>query len=124
MGSPATTVAEPVSVTERSARSSTGSLSVAIAGVGSDVPAAGTTRAVFTTVPVKAGSIVPVAVNVSVLLTGTVTVALMCPVPPGAPQVAPPAATQLQLTPVKVDVNVSVTTAFAAVLGPAFVTVI
>ena len=97
---------------------------MAIAGVGSDVPAAGTTRAVFTSVPVKAGSMVPVAVNVSVPLTGTVTVELMWPVPAGAPQTAPPVPAQLQLTPVKAEGNVSVTTALAAVLGPALVTVI
>ena len=67
---------------------------------------------------------VPVAVNVSMPLTGTVTVELMWPVPAGALQTAPAVPTQLQLTPVKAAGNVSVTTALAAVLGPALVTVI
>src|SRR6187455_2691091 len=85
MWAPATTFAGPVVVTDRSARSSIGSMSVAMAGVGSDVPAAGTTRAVFSIVSPKAGSAVPVAVNVAAPVTGTVTIALMLPVPVAAP---------------------------------------
>ena len=121
---PATTVAGPVAVTDRSARSSIGSMSVAMAGVGSDVPAAGTTRAVFSIVSLEAGSTVPVAVNVAAPVTGTVTVALMLPVPAAAPQTAPPVPAQLQLTPVNAEGKISVTTASAAVAGPALVTVI
>ena len=124
MWAPATTFARPVVVTDRSARSSIGSMSVAMAGVGSDVPSAGTTRAVFSIVSPKAGSAVPVAVNVAAPVTGTVTVALMLPVPVAAPQTAPPVPTQLQLTPVNEGGKVSVTTASAAVAGPALVTVI
>ena len=99
-------------------------MSVAMAGVGSDVPAAGTTRAVFSIVSLEAGSTVPVAVNVAAPVTGTVTVALMLPVPAAAPQTAPPVPAQLQLTPVNAEGKISVTTASAAVAGPALVTVI
>src|SRR6187551_1292403 len=124
MWAPATTFARPVMVTDRSARSSIGSISVAMAGLGSDVPSAGTTRAVFSIVSPKAGSAVPVAVNVAAPVTGTVMIALMSPVPVAAPQTAPPVPAQLQLTPVKAEEKISVTTASAAVVGPALVMVI
>src|SRR6478609_7454855 len=119
MSFPGTTVAGPVRVTDRSARSSIGSMSVAMAWVGSDVPAAGTTRAVFSIVLLVAELTVPVAVNVAAPVTGTVMVALMLPVPAAAP-----VPTQLQLTPSKTEGKISVTTASAAVAGPALVTVI
>src|SRR6188768_624942 len=124
MSCPATTVAGPVWLTDRSARSSIGSMSVAMAWVGSDAPAAGTTRAVFSIVLLVAESTVPVAVNVAAPATGTVTIALMLPVPAAAPQTAPPVPAQLQLTPVRTGGKISVTTASAAVAGPALVTVI
>src|SRR6188472_3126827 len=124
MSFPATTVAGPVSVTDRSAWSSIGSMSVAMAWVGSEVPAAGTTRAVFSIVLLVAESTVPVAVNVAAPVTGTVTVALTLPDPAAAPQTAPPVPEQFQLTPVKTAGKISVTTASAAVAGPALVTVL
>ena len=59
------------------------STSSSAAGVGSDVPAAGTTCASLTSVPVAVVASVPVAVKVTLPPVGTVTTVLMLPVPLG-----------------------------------------
>ena len=120
---PGTADGGPILLTARSASGVNVSVSVADALVGSDVPDAGTAVAVFASVPLAAGSIVPVAVNVITPLAGIVTVALMWPLPEAAGQVAPPRAAQLHVTPVSSAGNVSVTTALVAALGPWFPTV-
>ena len=80
-------------------------------------PCGGNTWATLTSSPVAAGSTVPVAVKTTLAPTGTVTGALMWPVP-AAMQVPPPAPMHVQVTPVSVAGNVSVTVAPIASLGP------
>lgn len=88
-------------------------------GVGSTTGGAATTVAVLLKVPVAAAESVPVAVNVTEPPTGKLTVALMLP-EPDAEQVAPPAPTQVQVTPVIDAGKVSATIEPGALLGPAF----
>jgi hypothetical protein len=120
---PGSTEGGPVFESARSALGASAFTSVLVAAVGSVVPTGGAAVAVLTSEPVAAGSIVPVAVKVTVPLAGRSTVAAMFPLPL-AGQTAPPAATQVQVTPVIDAGKLSVTVAPRAVLGPALVAVI
>src|SRR5262245_28586032 len=66
----------------------------------------------------------PATTNVVVPPDGRSTVALMAPVPDGAPHAAPPAAAHVHWILVNSDANASLTRAPAIALGPRFVTTI
>src|SRR5688500_12473551 len=103
----------------RSASTPRASVSVALllAGLGSATPPGAATVAVLLSEPVAPASTVPVAVYVTLPPAGRLTVSLMLPEPPGV-QVAPPAPTQVQVTPVKAEGKASATVAPGALLGP------
>src|SRR6266436_6355990 len=128
MGEPGTTVAWPsVFVIERSAWGVRMSVSVAelLAGLGSATLAGAVTVAVFDSVPVAAGSMVAVAVKVTVPPGSTATGRLMRVLSPTMEQqVEPGEAEQVQLTFGSAAGNVSATAAPFAVKGPALPTVI
>ena len=90
------------------------------AGVGSVTPPGSAMAAVLTSVPVAAGEIVPVTVNVAVPLDSSVTDALIEP-EPEAGHVDPDEAAHVHATPVRDAGIVSVTVAAVTVEGPAFV---
>lgn len=101
------------------------SVSLLFAELGSEVPGGGITLAVLISNPVASGATVPVTVNTTVSFGSTVTRALILPVPlagVGHKELLP-VVVQLQVTPVSWSGRLSVTVAFVAVLGPAFVTV-
>ena len=101
------------------------SVSVAelLAVVGSVVPVATATEAVFVRLPVAPAAMFAVNVYVAVPALSNVMVSLMLPVPE-AVHVEPLDATQLHVAPDRMTGNVSVTVAFVAVDGPALVTTI
>ena len=88
------------------------------------VPAGGATVAVFASVPVAVLETVAVRLNVAVPLTSRFTVALIFPVPFGAPQLEPADAVQVQVALLNVFGKVSVTVAPVTALGPALLTTI
>jgi hypothetical protein len=87
-------------------------------------PPGAVTVAVFDSDSVAAELIVPVAVYVTELPGGIVSVSLMLPDPAAVLPVAPPEAMLVNATPVIVAGNVSATVAPVAVDGPALLTVI
>jgi len=118
-------VCPSVLVTARSACGVSVSLSVAVllALDGSTMPAGAATAAVLVKVPVAPGLIVALTVKVTVPLASTLIDVLMLPLPL-AGQLEPAEALHVQLTPVKVAGNVSVTVAPVTAFGPLLVTVI
>jgi hypothetical protein len=92
---------------------------VLLPGTGSVTPAPTDTVAVFVSEPVAPAATVPVTVKVAVPPTGRSTEVLMSP-PPDAAHVAPPAAAQVHVAPVRAAGKVSVTFDAAADDGPAF----
>ncbi len=112
-------------VTVRSACALSVSVSVALsfAAFGSVTPPGAAIVAVLASDPVADAATVPVAVKVAVPPTGRLTAAAMSPLPL-AGQVAPPAAAHVQLMPVKIPENVSLTVAPVTALGPALLATI
>ena len=95
------------------------SVALLLPGTGSRTPAGGVTLAVFASVPVAPGTIVPVSVKVAVPPTSRSTVAAMLPLPE-AGQAEPAEAVQVQVAPVTVAGSVSATAAAVTAAGPAF----
>src|SRR5438552_9031296 len=93
------------------------SVALLLPGTGSATPPGGVTDAVLARVPVAAGSIVPVSVYVTEPPAGRLTVSLMVEAP-AAVQVAPPAPTQVHVTPVSAAGGVSLTVDPGAASGP------
>ena len=95
-------VAPSVLVTDRSARGVAGAVAVAVlsAGTSSGTPDGPATVAVFESVPVNAGSTVPVIVYVAVPLTARLAVVASDPEPEAAPQLEPAEAEQVHDAPV------------------------
>lgn len=99
------------------------SVEVLLAPVGSLLPAGAAIVAVLISDPVAADEIVPVTVNVAVPEMPRLTAAAMLPLP-DAGQLDPAVAEHVQLVPVRVAGNVSVTVAPVITDGPAFVATI
>ena len=79
------------------------------------------TVAVLLNVPVALFAITPVAINVATPPFSKFTLVLIVPLPFAAPQLEPPVAEHVQLTPVRAVENTSVTVAPVTLLGPVFV---
>jgi hypothetical protein len=100
------------------------SVSLLLAGTESTTPAGGVTVAVLERVPVALGETVPLTVYVMDEPTGRSTVSLMLPAPAGVLPVAPPDATLVNVTLVKLAGNRSVTVASATPSVPGLLTTI
>lgn len=119
-----TVVALLVLVMDKSADGVSVSVSVAVLlfGVGSVVPVAGVTVAVFVKDPVAVPETVPFNVKVTVPLAATSTVVLILPLPLACPQLDPAEAAQVHVALVSVAGRMSETVAPNAALGPALLT--
>src|SRR5262245_2422532 len=108
----------------RSACGPTGLLSVALLfpGTGSVTPAGAVTVAVLVKAPVVPDGTVPLTVNVAWVPAGSVTSALMLPVPDGVPHAAPALGVQVQVKPASGAGKVSCTCALVTSEGPTLVT--
>jgi hypothetical protein len=123
---PGTSVATPsVFTMDTSAVGVNVSVSVAelLAAVGSVTPAGGAMLALLTSVPVADGTTTPVTVNVTEPPTGSVTDALMLPLPLVG-HVPPAVPAHVHETPLSVAGIVSATVAPVTADGPAFVATI
>ena len=119
-------IAPSVFVIDRSAVGVNGFMSLAeLSDTSVSVTPDGTdTPAVFVSVPVAEGSIVPLTVNVAVPPTGRSTVVAMSPEPAASLHVAPPASRQVQVTAERSAGIVSSTAAPATFDGPSLPTTI
>ena len=93
-----------------------------LAGFGSATPLGRATDAVLVNVPVAELEVCAVKLKVAVPFTARLTVALMLPLPLGAPQLEPADAVQVQVAPLSVPGKTSVTVAPVTAIGPLFVT--
>ena len=83
------------------------SVAVLLTVLGSVTPFGEVTVAVFEIEPVADALMVPVALYVTLLAAGILTVSLMLPLPLAEKPVAPPVSVAVNVTPVKVAANMS-----------------
>ena len=83
------------------------SVAVLLTVLGSVTPFGEVTVAVFEIEPVADALMVPVALYVTLLAAGILTVSLMLPLPLAEKPVAPPVSVAVKVTPVKVAANMS-----------------
>src|SRR5215831_18938913 len=99
------------------------SVALLLPGTGSVTPTGGCTVAVLLSAPVVLAGTVPLTVNVTLVPVGSVTSALMLPLPEALPHPAPaPLGRQVQVKPARGAGNASWTCAFVTFDGPPLLT--